>query len=945
MADQGTLQPLFLLSDEPIDGHTDDFLTREDDARTIAGAVLGTAGPFSVGIYGEWGTGKTSLLHHIRSLLEATESEESTRKRYPYLVTVFFNAWQHEKDAAPLAHLAEAVDTAITRRLQEVGSVTDKAAMRAVGWLRSAHLAARAIAYGTSVESRFDPTDELVKARHWQFWKWVPIFKFSGKDAIDRYEKLQKEATKPDSTVWKEHVDQSVTRSVLRSFRADKTLLDKVRPGAEKRIPRVVVFIDDMDRCLPEDAFELLQAIKLALAQPGFVFVMTLDPAALQPFLDGKVGAAGHNAGANAKAIYLDKLVQLPYPLRLHDDQFAGFVKKIVNVRLKEMLVAPKDFEAAESDVSIAPQWQVFKQLSRVLELSSQKNPRTLIRRINGLLTDARIASTDIKAVLDSDPAIAEGIFVGLCLIRHTLRQFVGIPETARISAAQPLCTLIKARGLNRCLQRLQAVTSGQLGDARTTPLAPGEVARNELGDTELMEARELLRLLKAWPRLDELFKTAPGQRWLGSQEERELVETFYAKRPEEAKTKEAIKPPKSVAGDAGRGGAMGSSPTNSADDPKPRQPFALDEKELAILERAIRGSLDLPADATLGPSEFARVTILNFQSDTFTDAGAAWLARPDSGLTALTRLHLSNTQVGDAGVAALAAKDSGLKALTTLNLDATQVGDVGAKALASSDLGLPALTTLYLSTTKVTDAGVTALAFKDSGLKALTTLSLESTGVGDAGAAALAAKDTGLAALTTLNLRGTQVGNAGAASLASKHSGLTALTTLYLLNTQVGDAGVAALAAKDTGLRALTTLNLSYSQVSDAGAKALAAKDSGLTALTDLWLYLTQVGDAGAASLATKDSGLTALTMLALSGPNFTNKGVAALAAKDSGLTGLDELHLYDAHIDDEAAAALAATDSGLTALSTLYLNNTQVTKAGVDAIRKAHPKLHVFH
>ncbi len=972
MGDPAKLQPLFLLDDEPIVNAADDFLSREDDARTIAGAVLGTTGPFSVGIYGEWGTGKTSLLHHVKSLLEAKEREGSPHLAYPYLVTVLFNAWQHEKDAEPLAHLAEAVDAAVTKRLKDVQTLTGKVEEKAIEWLRSAHMASRALIYASSIESGADPVKDLAKASGFTLWKLVPFLRFSPKDAIDRYEKLQQESGNPDSKAWTAHIKQSVTRAVLHSFRTKHALLDKVRPGKEHRIPRVVIFIDDMDRCTPEDAFKLLQSIKLAIAQPGFVFVMTLDPAALQPFLEKKVGEAGLAASAGSKAIYLDKLVQLPYPLRLHDEQFAGFVNKIVDVRLKEMLPAP--------------QWDVFTSLATVLELSSQRNPRTLIRRINGLLVDARIASPAIKSGLDPDPAKADGVFMGLCLIRHTLKHFVGDSLTAQLSASQSTCNQIVFRGLSACLDRgtrLAALDAEEAAKERTSsPAGWSEAARAARADpdeADLKAAVPLLRELNRVRCLNDLFKTDAGKRWLSSKDERDLVETFYAKRPEatakgskpETTQPVAATPTIVPTDEAPIGPTTPGDKLVAAAATTPARP-PLPESEREIIERAIRGAINLPAGATLDPTELARVTELNLASDPITDAGAAWLARPDSGLTALTTLylgktqvgdagaaalaakgsgltaltmlHLAGTQVGDAGAAALAAKDSGLTALTKLNLASTQVGDAGAAALAAKDSGLTALTTLHLFNTQVGDAGAAALAAKDPGLRALTTLNLSYTQVGDAGAAALAAKDSGLTALTTLSLDGTKITDAGAAALAAKDSGLTALTTLHLFNTQVGDAGAAALAAKDSGLKALTTLDLSSTQVGDAGAAALAAKDSGLTALTTLYLLSTQVGDAGAAALAAKDSGLTALTKLNLAGTQVGDAGAAALAAKDSGLTALTTLHLAGTQVGDAGAAALAAKDSGLTALSTLNLYNTQVGDAGAAAIRKAHPNLQVI-
>jgi len=66
MAQAPNLQPLVLLSDEPIAGHGEDFLARDDDARTIAGAVLGTTGPMTIGVYGACRQAETYLIKHAK---------------------------------------------------------------------------------------------------------------------------------------------------------------------------------------------------------------------------------------------------------------------------------------------------------------------------------------------------------------------------------------------------------------------------------------------------------------------------------------------------------------------------------------------------------------------------------------------------------------------------------------------------------------------------------------------------------------------------------------------------------------------------------------------------------------------------------------------------------------------------------------------------------------
>ncbi len=165
-----------------------------------------------------------------------------------------------------------------------------------------------------------------------------------------------------------------------------------------------------------------------------------------------------------------------------------------------------------------------------------------------------------------------------------------------------------------------------------------------------------------------------------------------------------------------------------------------------------------------------------------------------------------------------LADPDTGLKALTKLHLWRTDMTDAGLKELARTETGLKALKELEVYPDVWTDELLRYVARADTGLKGLTTLDLEDTPVTDAGLKELARGDTGLKALTTLNLRGTQVTDAGLKDLARAEIGLKALTTLSLWDTKVTDAGLKELARADTGLKALTELDLWVTQVTDAG-------------------------------------------------------------------------------------------------------------------------------
>src|SRR6185436_11514162 len=98
------LQPLRLLSDDPIRDRKRDRLGLSSWAEVVASAALGTEGPLTIGVLGRWGVGKTSVLHLAKGLIDA--SPEAARQR---VTTLLFNAWQYERDEAPLVPLIASI--------------------------------------------------------------------------------------------------------------------------------------------------------------------------------------------------------------------------------------------------------------------------------------------------------------------------------------------------------------------------------------------------------------------------------------------------------------------------------------------------------------------------------------------------------------------------------------------------------------------------------------------------------------------------------------------------------------------------------------------------------------------------------------------------------------------------------------------------------------------
>lgn len=314
-----------LLSDQPI---------REDDkpeldglgfhvyARVLARAILGTPGPFTVGIFGEWGTGKTSLMRMMKGHLAEC----------PDVATMWFNAWRYEQEEHPIVPLVATIVRALedNRRFLQKLEETGKSLVTAL----------RAIGYAFSGKTKVGiPGFAEVEAS------------FIARDMIDRAEEL--------------HPDPLLDRSLYYEAFERLTKLDL---GDRTKI---VVFIDDLDRCFPHHAIKLLESIKLVLSQPGFVFVLGVSRTIVEGYLEHRYRKE-FGIEEFAGRSYLDKIVQLSFAIPPH----VGRMKNLSETLLSKL--DPTDVE-------------VLKNILPVIGVACAANPRAALRFVNNLLVDKAI--------------------------------------------------------------------------------------------------------------------------------------------------------------------------------------------------------------------------------------------------------------------------------------------------------------------------------------------------------------------------------------------------------------------------------------------------------------------------------------------------------------------------------------------------------------------------
>jgi hypothetical protein len=137
--------------------------------------------------------------------------------------------------------------------------------------------------------------------------------------------------------------------TVRRDFEDLRTWLNKVRelPEDERaafpEIERVVLYVDDLDRCATRRVVEVLEAVHLLLALDLFVVVVGVDPRWLLSSLERHYSAqfAPRSSSAGSRALwtttpqnYLEKIFQIPFNLRPMDpDGFNHLVTSLLPLR------------------------------------------------------------------------------------------------------------------------------------------------------------------------------------------------------------------------------------------------------------------------------------------------------------------------------------------------------------------------------------------------------------------------------------------------------------------------------------------------------------------------------------------------------------------------------------------------------------------------------------
>lgn len=348
-----------LWSDEPA---TEDLLAFRAVAETAADALFDDGlDPVAIGLSGAWGSGKTSVLELIKSEIKE-RSEVSGRK----ILVIPTQPWRYDPAVGPKESLIAEVLGALSDEFNEedpagkLGVDAFKRLVRKVNWSKAVKMAAK-----TAITLQLPNIDDVFGL------------------VSDEPESLDSEK------------GMAAFRDEFQELLADPALA---------HLSRVVVLVDDLDRCLPDTVIESLEAIRLFLSAKGMSFVIAADEDRVAEAIQQKLGTPSPvNEDEDPAKLYLHKIVQTTIPLPAlsrfdtqaylflllakaelgpDEDAYAAFVVQCDGLRIDG---GSLDDLEIEDGSALARHLVTATRLTPILYEKFHGNPRRLKRFLNDL--------------------------------------------------------------------------------------------------------------------------------------------------------------------------------------------------------------------------------------------------------------------------------------------------------------------------------------------------------------------------------------------------------------------------------------------------------------------------------------------------------------------------------------------------------------------------------
>ncbi len=260
------------------DPYLNDALERESEVENLSLLLRNISSPIVLSVNAAWGQGKTTFLEMLEANLKKNKC-----------LCVKYSAWE-----------------------------TDFAEDPFIAFLGEVNKSLKMLASDDSVKN--EALDNVKKAGSHILRKGIPALIKAGTAGIVDAEKLVEAAVS--------NYTSELSETLIKEYEKNKTAVKDFRKNImtilendEGEATKLYIFVDELDRCRPTYAIELLERIKHLLDIEGLVFVLAMDKQQLAHSIKGVYGEGFDALG------YLKRFIDIEFVLPHKELQ--GFIKKL----------------------------------------------------------------------------------------------------------------------------------------------------------------------------------------------------------------------------------------------------------------------------------------------------------------------------------------------------------------------------------------------------------------------------------------------------------------------------------------------------------------------------------------------------------------------------------------------------------------------------------------
>jgi len=355
-----------------------DLLDAKKYAITLQRIIENSKTPLTIGVFGEWGSGKSSIINTVKNNIDNNK-----------IKFIVYDAWKYNRDSFRrmfLKELARQLKLKMNEKFESfyVDKNESLEVLKGINWKLIF-----VIILGIAILIDLLKFKNVETAIVLTFI--ATIIGIVGKDMFNKYS-ITINHIRLFAPEQFEEIYYEIIKSIFEtSFNPIKWVKEKINGKIEK----IIIVIDNLDRCDDNTIYELLTTIKTFLQKENVIFIIPIDDLRLKKFL-----SENH---------------------KLNEKEADEFLRKIFDVTLKIKHFKPLDMFHFTNKLNIKYELNLQPDTIDIFAKEYATNPRRIIQLINNLLVEKNI----LKNKIDIDFANKyESLIAKILIIREEWPDF-----------------------------------------------------------------------------------------------------------------------------------------------------------------------------------------------------------------------------------------------------------------------------------------------------------------------------------------------------------------------------------------------------------------------------------------------------------------------------------------------------------------------------------------